>query len=168
MGGREIRLSVGNREEGEGVMTDRKYLPTLAELIDRLSIVQLKEIYIAEHAEEYRTERALIEHDIDVALCERGKIDVACGDTSDRLWAADIRAIIVLAIANRVIWENEAKARAGDPTSAELLRFTHSINGVRNTAKNVIAQRAGDRQDYKLDALAADLPLELGNWAVFR
>ena len=44
-------------------MTDRKYLPMLAELIDRLSIVQLKEIYIAEHAEEYRTERALIEYE---------------------------------------------------------------------------------------------------------
>ena len=47
-------------------MPDRKYLPTLAELIDRLSIVQLKEIYIPEHAEEYRAERALIEHDVDL------------------------------------------------------------------------------------------------------
>ena len=138
-------------------MTDRKYLPTLAELIDRLSIVQLKEIYIPEHAEEYRGERALIEHDIDLIL----------QSSPVGMEAEDVRAIIVLAIANRVIWENEAKARAGDPTSAELLRFTHSINGVRNTAKNVIAVRAGDRLDYKVDALAADLPPELGNWRVF-
>jgi len=138
-------------------VTDRKYLPTLAELIDRLSIVQLKEIYIPEHAEEYRGERALIEHDIDLIL----------QSSPVGMEAEDVRAIIVLAIANRVIWENEAKARAGDPTSAELLRFTHSINGVRNTAKNVIAVRAGDRLDYKVDALAADLPPELGNWRVF-
>jgi hypothetical protein len=27
----------------------RKYLPTLSELIDRLSIVQLKEVFINEH-----------------------------------------------------------------------------------------------------------------------
>ena len=27
----------------------RKYLPTLSELIDRLSIVQLKEVFITEH-----------------------------------------------------------------------------------------------------------------------
>ena len=30
----------------------RKYLPTISELIDRLSIVQLKEVFITEHNEE--------------------------------------------------------------------------------------------------------------------
>ena len=34
-------------------MSERKYLPTLAELIDRLSIIQLKEVFITEHKEEY-------------------------------------------------------------------------------------------------------------------
>ena len=34
-------------------LTERKYLPTLSELIDRLSIVQLKEVFITEHKEEY-------------------------------------------------------------------------------------------------------------------
>ena len=38
-------------------MTDRKYLPTLSELIDRLSIVQLKEVFIPEHKEEYSNYR---------------------------------------------------------------------------------------------------------------
>ncbi len=37
-------------------MTERKYLPTLSELIDRLSIVQLKEVFIAEHKAEYGQE----------------------------------------------------------------------------------------------------------------
>ncbi len=37
-------------------MTERKYLPTLAELIDRLSISQLKEQFIPEHKEEYAQE----------------------------------------------------------------------------------------------------------------
>ena len=31
-------------------MSERKYLPTLAELIDRLSIIQLKEVFISEHS----------------------------------------------------------------------------------------------------------------------
>ena len=31
----------------------RKYLPTLGELIDRLTIVQLKEVKIPEHKKEY-------------------------------------------------------------------------------------------------------------------
>ena len=34
----------------------RKYLPTLAELVDRLSIIQLKEVFIPEHKEEYAKE----------------------------------------------------------------------------------------------------------------
>jgi hypothetical protein len=31
------------------MIKERKYLPTLSELIDRLSIVQLKEVFISEH-----------------------------------------------------------------------------------------------------------------------
>ena len=42
----------------------RKYLPTLGELIDRLSIVQLKEVKIPEHKEEYQKEIQDIVHDI--------------------------------------------------------------------------------------------------------
>ena len=34
----------------------RKYLPTISDLIDRLSIVQLKEVFIPEHKEEYAKE----------------------------------------------------------------------------------------------------------------
>jgi hypothetical protein len=45
-------------------MNQRKYLPTLSELIDRLSIVQLKEVFISEHKEEYSKEITDIVHDI--------------------------------------------------------------------------------------------------------
>ena len=44
---------------------NRKYLPTLAELIDRLSIIQLKEVFITEHKKEYAKEIQEIVHDID-------------------------------------------------------------------------------------------------------
>ncbi len=37
-------------------MSERKYLPTLSELIDRLSIAQLKEVFISEHKKEYSQE----------------------------------------------------------------------------------------------------------------
>lgn len=134
----------------------RKYLPTLPELIDRLTIVQLKAIYIFQHKEEYEKERQLILNDIDVVL----------QDKHYKMTAKDIHAIAVLAISNRVIWENESKARAGENTG-EHLRLTHSINGCRNTAKNVIAQSVGDRKDLKVDCLAADLPEEFGNWEIW-
>ena len=46
-------------------MENRKYLPTISELIDRLSIVQLKEVFIPEHKEEYAQEIRDIIHDLD-------------------------------------------------------------------------------------------------------
>ena len=49
-------------------MSDRKYLPTLSELIDRLSIAQLKEVFITEHKEEYAQEIKDIIHDINLEL----------------------------------------------------------------------------------------------------
>lgn len=134
----------------------RQWLPSLAELIDRLSIVQLKEIWIADHASEYAAERAQLEHDIDLLLA--GK----------QLNGTTIRAILVVMLANRVIWENESKARAGGDEQDKLLKFTHSINGIRNQAKNVISELEGDRKDYKTDCFAANLPGEFGNWDIFK
>lgn len=135
-------------------MTERKWLPSLAELIDRLSIVQLKEIFIPEHAAEYAAERGDIQHDIDLLLAGRP------------LDAATIRAVLMVMLSNRVIWENESKARAGGSEQDKYLKFTHSINGVRNRAKNLIAAFDGGRKDFKLDCLAAELDPAFGNWNV--
>ncbi len=52
-------------------LNTRKYLPTLSELIDRLSIVQLKEVFIAGHKEEYAQEISDIVHDINLTLKEK-------------------------------------------------------------------------------------------------
>jgi hypothetical protein len=126
-------------------MNNRKYLPTLSELIDRLSIAQLKEVFISEHKDVYAQEIKDIIHDIDVLLKEKnGVID---GDT--------IRAIVVLSQMNLHIWHNESNYRKGikDGNNLEL---THGLNGIRNTAKNMIQEIIGGRKDYKIDCLAAD------------
>ena len=60
---------------------NRKYLPTLSELTDRLSIVQLKEVFIPEHKAEYAQEISDIVHDIQV--CLENKIQEACGGRKD-------------------------------------------------------------------------------------
>lgn len=137
----------------------RKYLPTLSELVDRLSIVQLKAIFISEHRAAYKDEIALIEHDIDLLLSERPDYRVS---------AKDIRAILAIMLTNRFIWENESKARAGGPEQDKLLKLTHSVNGQRNTAKNILSKSFGERMDMKIDALAAELPSDLGHWDIFR
>ena len=126
-------------------MEQRKYLPTLSELIDRLSIAQLKENFIPEHREEYSQEISDIQHDIQLLL----------NDSDALLNAESIRAIIVLAQMNLHIWHNESNYRKGikDGNNLEL---THGLNGIRNTAKNKIQEVVGGRKDYKIDCLAAD------------
>lgn len=139
-------------------MKQRKYLPTFSDLIDRMSIVQLKAIFIPQHRAEYVRERALLEHDIDLIL----------GSMKRRITASEIQAILVVMLTNRFIWENESKARAGGDEQDKLLKLTHSINGVRNAAKNRLASIAGGRKDYKIDCFAADLVKEFGDWNVFK
>lgn len=126
-------------------MTSRKYLPTLSELVDRLSIVQLKEVFITDHKEEYSKEIKDIVHDIQAHLNENNV----------RLTAEDIRAIVVLSQMNLHIWHNESNYRKGikDGNNLEL---THGLNGIRNTAKNKIQESVGGRKDYKIDCLAAE------------
>jgi hypothetical protein len=156
-------------------MSNRKYLPTFSELCDRLSIVILKTIFIPENKDAYEKEQELIMHDIDVLLFEKHRtFGIEENNTTSFsqhpvfINAKMIRAIIILAITNRVIWENESKARLGGSEQDKLLKLTHSINGVRNTAKNVISQEMGERIDLKIDALAAELTKEFGNWNLFK
>ena len=126
-------------------MSTRRYLPTLAELIDRLSIAQLKEVFISEHKEEYASEISDILHDIDLTLGEKGVI----------IDSATIRAIVVLSQMNLHIWHNESNYRKGIKDGNDL-ELTHGLNGIRNTAKNMIQEKDGGRKDYKIDCLAAD------------
>ena len=126
-------------------MRQRKYLPTLSELIDRLSIVQLKEVFISEHKSEYAQEIKDIVNDIQILLDENKGV----------VTAETIRAIVVLSQMNLHIWHNESNYRKGikDGNNLEL---THGINGIRNTAKNKIQEVNGGRKDYKIDCLAAE------------
>lgn len=146
-------------------MTTRLYLPTFAELIDRLSIVLLKSIFIPENREAYEEEQGLILHDIDLILTTVSRTDPT--DKRPYVNATMIRAILVVMLTNRYIWENESRARLGGADQDRLLKLTHSINGVRNTAKNIIAREMGERVDLKVDALAAELTKDFGNWNLF-
>ena len=132
-------------------MKNRKYLPTLSELVDRLSIAQLKEVFITDHKAEYAQEISDIVHDINLLIEEN----------DSEVNGEIIRAIVVLSQMNLHIWHNESNYRKGikDGNNLEL---THGLNGIRNTAKNKIQEVAGGRKDYKIDCLAA----EFEDWEV--
>ena len=127
-------------------MKQRKYLPTISDLIDRLSIIQLKEVFIPEHKKEYAKEIQEILHDLNLEGVD----------------AEFVRAIVVLSQMNLHIWHNETKYRAGEGDGN--LGLTHGLNGIRNTAKNKIQENLveGGRKDYKIDCMAA----EFDDWEV--
>jgi len=128
----------------------RKYLPTISELIDRLSIAQLKEVFISEHKEEYAQEIKDIVEDLDELMYW------------EKPTGEMIRAIVVLAQMNLHIWHNENQYRMGEGDGN--LGLTHGLNGIRNTAKNKIQENLveGGRKDYKVDCIAA----EFDDWEV--
>lgn len=125
-------------------MIERKYLPTLSELIDRLAITQLKEVFITEHRKEYAQEIALIMHDIEL-LVSSGQVVIN---------ADLIRAIVILSQMNLHIWHNESNYRKGIKEGNDL-ELTHGLNSIRANAKNRIQSVVGGRKDYKLDNVKA-------------
>ena len=125
-------------------MKSRKWLPTLGELIDRLSIHQLKEVFIAENKDNYAKEIKDMVHDIDIVLKEH----------KDKIDGEVIRHLIFLAQMNTNIWYNETKVRRGDKDGN--LHLTHGLNGIRQTASNKIMEVVGGRKVYKIDCIAAD------------
>ena len=129
-------------------MQDRKWLSTFSELIDRLSIHQLKEVFIPENKEKYAKEIDDIIYDLDVVIREK---NIECsGDL--------IRSVVVLAQINAHIWYNETKVRSGGDQDLHLLKLTHGLNGIRNNTQNHISRLVGpdERLDWKTDCLAAE------------
>lgn len=127
---------------------ERKYLPTLSELIDKLSIVTLKSIKL-KHKKEYEKEAKELMYDINLILKDKIK------DVKD--YGIFVRAIQVGMLANELIWANETKAREGGRTQDYLLPFTHSVNSIRMRAGNVIAYQLKERKDLNLDRLVSDV-----------
>ncbi len=125
-----------------------KWTPHFAELIDRLSIHQLKEVLIPEQKEKYAREMKLIEHDLDEHI----------GSCKILLSAKMIRAIIALSQINAHIWYNESNVRNGKEQDLEKLKLTHGLNGLRVGIQTYILDMIGeeDRADFKIDCLAAD------------
>lgn len=139
----------------------RKYEYQLSTLIDLLSIVTLKSIKLGcnspEKKKSYEEEASLIAHDIKL-LVNKYKNKV-------KDWGLFIRAIQVNMLANETIWTNETLARLGGSKQDYLLPFTHSVNGIRMRAGNIIAYQVGERKDLNLDRVSDKISQERGyNW----
>lgn len=129
-------------------MSSFRYMPSFAELIDRLNVVSSKSVYAENGAETFKQEIEDILHDINIHISQGVKVD-----------ADMIRAIVLLTQSNLAIWLNEDFIRSGSrqmssSEKAEALTLTHSLNGTRSACKTRIQNLIGGRVDPKLNCLA--------------
>jgi len=117
-------------QENEG----RQYLPSFAELIDRLTVDQIKEVLAPSGDGTIAEEINTLENDIDMII----------GEQNVMVSARMLRKVIVLSQINLHIWHNKDQMQAQPDLYAELLTMAHQLNGIRNRIKNSLMDDSGD------------------------
>ena len=112
-----------------------RFVPGLGDLIDRLSVDQLKEAFHGAMRTSIRAEIGDLEHDID-SWANLHQI---------KLSGRNVRAIIVLAQINYEIWMCKERMEAEPQQYDQWLRRAHQLNGVRNQMKNLLLQHGQNR-----------------------
>ena len=105
---------------------EREYLPTFAELVDRLTVDQIREVLLPQNPAETAEELRRLEHDMDLIAAEQDL----------RVTARFVRKVVVLAQINLHIWRNKDEMQRSPEKYDELLRMAHQLNGIRNRIKN--------------------------------
>jgi|TARA_B100000282_G_scaffold296075_1_gene276958 hypothetical protein len=116
-------------------MTDRQFVLPAAELIDRLSVDQIKEM-LFDNNTSITQEISKLSHDIDLILSENNV----------KLNARFIRIIMVLSQINVHIWYLKDEMQKNEEKYNDLLKLAHQINGVRNRMKNLLLEEFGDKE----------------------
>lgn len=122
----------------QNINKERKYLPTFADLIDILSIDQIKEIKL-DNKQSYALEIKKISHDIDQLISQK----------EIKLSARIIRMIIVVAQMNLFIWNNKDEMQKDPKHYNDLLKMAHQLNGIRNRIKNALLEVSGEIEPSK-------------------
>lgn len=115
---------------------ERKFTLPLAELVDRMTIDQIKEVLLPNHRESFSQEMDKLGHDIDLIIEEK----------NIHMTSRFVRIIIALAQLNLHIWQNKERMQNEDENYLELLKFAHQLNGIRNQMKNFLLEETGDRE----------------------
>jgi hypothetical protein len=132
----------------------------LAELLDRLTITQIKLILHSGEKSSYRSEIIKLEHDINLIL--NGE-DILVDATF-------IKNIVALSQINFHIWNNkdEMQLNLGDDEKyLNLLKLAHQLNGYRNKIKNYILskestsnERSNIKSNFETDGLMLDIEID--------
>ena len=135
----------------------RRFLPTLSDLIDRLTITQIKIIKSGTSKnDELKKESIDLQHDIDMIIKEKNS------NTNAEL----IKDSAAIAAINLEIWNTKDKMQENLENESEylrLLKLAHQLNGYRNRIKNNVNERIGElnestkRTNFETDGLDIDL-----------
>ena len=138
--------------------TQRQFLPTFSELIDRMTVTQIKLNLIENGKEDFREELRKISSDLDLILA---KNPIAfSGDL--------ILTFITIAQLNLHIWHNKDKMQENLKNEEEylrLLKLSHQLNGYRNQLKNDLLRIEGSadksqlRSNFETDGLSFEIGL---------
>jgi hypothetical protein len=129
---------------------ERKFLPAFAELIDRLTVDQIKEVLLPNIKKSVVLEMEDLCHDIDLLIKEREL----------QLSSRFIRIIIALSQLNLHIWNLKDRMQNDSHKYDELLKLAHQLNGIRNQLKNLLLEESEDREksaqrtNFNTDGLA--------------
>ncbi len=116
--------------------SNRKFLTPFAELVDRLTVDQIKEVLLKDGKKSYAEEMKRLGHDIDIIIKDKGM------QLSSRL----LRIVIVIAQMNLHIWYLKDKMQEDESHYDELLKLAHQLNGIRNQMKNLLLEEAGEKE----------------------
>jgi hypothetical protein len=137
----------------------RQFLPSLSELIDRLTVTQVKLNLLEGNSEDFSAEVTKLINDINLIVKEK-KIEIS-GEL--------IRAIVMISQINLHIWRNKDLMQENlenEPEYLSYLKKSHQMNGVRNLLKNYILGLEGIsdasqlRSNFEVDGLEWKLNLD--------
>lgn len=122
------------------MQNDRDYLLPFSELLEQMTVLQLRELFIDKTASIYANDIKNIEHDLDLIIKEK---DI-------KLSARLLRLSFLIGQINALIWIYKDRMLENDKDYIPYLKLSHQINGVRNVAKNELLRLINDGGDSLL------------------
>ena len=132
----------------------RTHHESISDLIDRMSILQLKVVFDAASRASYEEEMRRIEDDLDF-LCTKATVVL---DTM-LIWL-----VVALAQINLHIWKTKEIMQSDPMRFNEKMKLAHQLNGIRNQLKNRIAEYSGGSSKQKKTNIGTD---QLQGWSMY-
>lgn len=119
------------------MQNDRDYLLPFSELIEQMTVIQLREMLLNKDIKTYANDIKNIEHDVDLIIKEK----------NIRLSARLLRLVFLMGQINTLIWIYKDKMQESEENYLPYLKLSHQVNGVRNVVKNQMLVLIGDADE---------------------